>query len=77
MLRNMVPAIKQTSTLWSEAMHLHPGAHQSDGTAGVGYQRNPNTRMLEEYDHHVLVVENVASFAGPAPVDVAVRFAKP
>ena len=73
----MVPAIKRISTLWSEAKHLHLRARQSGGIAGSGYQGNPDTQMPEEYDHHVLVVENVARFAGPAPVDVAVRFAKP
>ena len=73
----MVQEIKRTSILWSEAMHLHLGARQSGGIAGAGYQRNPDTRMPEEHDHHVLVVENVASFAGLALIDVAARFAKP
>ena len=58
-------------------MHLRPGVHSSDGTAGAGYQRNPDTQMPEEHDHHVLVAEGVASFAAPAPVDVVTRFAGP
>ena len=55
-------------------MHLHPGAHQSSGTTGAGYQRNPDIQMPGEYDHHVLVAEVVAGFAAPALVDVAARF---
>ena len=58
-------------------MHLHLGARRLGGTAEAGYQRNPDTRMLEEHDHHVLVAEGVASFAAPAPVDVVTRFAGP
>ena len=58
-------------------MRLHLGAHQSGERVGAGYQRNPNTQMPEEHDHHILVAEGVAGFAGPAPVDIAVRFAKP
>ena len=58
-------------------MLLHLGAHRSDGTAGAGYQRNPDTQMPEEYDHHILAVENVASFASLVLIDVAARFAKP
>ena len=58
-------------------MHLHLGVRQSYETAGAGYQRNPNIQMLVECDHHILVVENVASFAGLALIDVAARFAKP
>ena len=58
-------------------MHLHLWAHWSKGTAGAGYQRNPDTQMPEEHVHHVLVVENVAGFAAPAPVDVVARFAGP
>jgi len=77
LLRSMVPAIKRTSILWSEAMHLHLGAHWSDGTVGAGYQRNPDTQMPEEHDHHVLVAEGMAGFANPVPVDVVTRFAGP
>ena len=73
----MVPAIKRTSTLWSEAMHLHPGAHRSCETAGARYQRNLDIQVPGEYDHHVLVAESVAGFAVPALVDVAARFARP
>ena len=73
----MVPAIKRISTLWSEAKHLHLRARQSGGIAGSGYQRNPDTQMPEEYDHHVLAVENVAGFASLVLIDVAARFAKP
>jgi len=58
-------------------MHLHPRVCQSDGTAGAGYQRNPDIQMPGEYDHHVLVAESVASFVAPALVDIAARFAKP
>ena len=77
MLRNMVPAVKRILTLWSEAMHLHLRARQSCGIAGAGYQRNPDTQMMEEHDHHVLVAEGVAGFGAPAPVDVVTRFAGP
>ena len=58
-------------------MLLHLGAHQSGGIAGAGYQRNPNTQMPEEQDHHVLVVENVAGFAGLVLVDIVAQFAGP
>ena len=58
-------------------MHLHPGFRRSCGTVGAGYQRNPDTQMPEEHDHHVLVAEGVASFAAPAPVDVVTRFVGP
>ena len=58
-------------------MHLHLGARRLGGTAEAGYQRNPDTRMLEEHDHHVLIAESVAGFAVPALVDVAARFARP
>ena len=68
---------KRTSILWSEAMHLHLRAHRSDGTAGAGYQRNPDTQMPEEHDHHILVIENVAGFAGLALVDIKAQFVRP
>ena len=58
-------------------MHLHLGARQSGGTAGAGYQRNPDIQMPGEYDHHILVAESVAGFAAPALVDIATRFARP
>ena len=58
-------------------MRLHLGPRQSGGTAGAGYQRNPDTQVPEEPDHHVLIVENVAGFAGLVLIDVAARFAKP
>ena len=77
MLRSMVLAIKQTSTLWSEAMRLHLRARRSGETAVAGYQRNPDIQMPGEYDHHILVAEGVASFAALAQVDVAARFARP
>ena len=77
MLWNMVPAIKRISTLWSEAKHLHLRARQSGGIAGSGYQRNPDTQMPEEHDHHVRIAECVAGFAAPALVDVVTRFAGP
>ena len=73
----MVLAIKRTLILWSETMHLHPGACQSCGTAGVGYQRNLDIQLPGEYDHHVLAAESVTDFAAPALVDVAARFARP
>ena len=73
----MVLVLKRTLTLWSEAMHLHPGARRSGGTAGAGYQRNLDIQVPGEYEHHVLVAENVASFAAPTLVDVAARFARP
>ena len=73
----MVLAIKQTFTLWSEAMRLHLRARQSGETAGAGYQRNPDTQVPKEPDHHVLVAEGVAGFAAPALVDIAARFAGP
>ena len=77
MLQSMVLVIRQTLTLWSEAMRLHLRARQSGETAGAGYQRNPDTQVPEEPDHHVLIVENVAGFAIPALFDVAARFARP
>ena len=58
-------------------MHLHPGARRFGGTAGAGYQRNPDIQMPGEYDHHVLIAEGVAGFAAPALVDVATRSARP
>jgi len=73
----MVPVVKRILTLWSEAMHLHLRARQSCGIAGAGYQRNPDTQMPEEHDHHVLVVENVAGFAGLALVDIKAQFVRP
>ena len=73
----MVPAIKQTLTLWSEAMRLHLRARQSGETAGAGYQRNPDTQVPEEPDHHVVATTSVASFAAPALVDVAAQSARP
>jgi hypothetical protein len=67
----MVLAIKQTLILWSEAMHLHPGARRSCGIAGAGYQRNPDIQMPGEYDHHILIAESMAGFAATALVGVA------
>ena len=58
-------------------MHLRPGVHRPGGTMGAGYQRSPDIQMPGECDHHVLVVENMAGFAGLALIDVAARFAKP
>ena len=73
----MVLVIKRTSTLWSEAMHLRPGVRRSCGTAGAGYQRNPDTQVPEEPDHHVLIVENVAGFAGLVLIDIVAQFTRP
>ena len=77
MLWSMVPAIKRTSTLWSEAMHLRPKVRRSCGTAGAGYQRSLDIQVQGGYDHHVLATESVAGFAAPALVDIATRFARP
>ena len=66
----MVLVIRQTSTLWSEAMCLHLGAHQSGGTAEAGYRRSPDTQIPEEHDHHILDVENMAGFAGLVLIDI-------
>ena len=73
----MVPVIKQTLILWSEAMHLHPGARRSGGTAGAGYQRNLDIQVPGEYDHHVLTAESMADFIVPALVVIAAQFARP
>ena len=73
----MVLAIRQTSTLWSEAMHLRPGVRRSCGIAEAWYQRNLDIQVLGEYDHHVLAAKSMAGFAAPALVDVAAQFAKP
>ena len=73
----MVLTVKQTWTLWSEAMHLRPGVRRSCGTAEAGYQRNLDIQLPREYDRHVLATESVAGFAAPALVDVAARFARP
>ena len=70
----MVPAIKRTLTLWSEAMHLHPGAHQSGETAEDGYQRSLDIPVPGEY---VLVAESGVGFAAPALVDVGAKFVRP
>ena len=77
MLRSMVLAIRQTLILWSEAMNLHPEAHQSCGIAGAGYQRNLDNPLPGEYDHHVLTAESVADFTIPALVVIAAQFARP
>ena len=77
MLRSMVLVIERTLTLRSEAMRRHLGACQSGETAGAGYQRNPDTQVPEEPDHHILAIENVGGFAGLVLIDVAARFAKP
>ena len=58
-------------------MHLHPGARRSYGTAGAGYQRNPDTQKPEEHDHHILIAEGMDGFAAPAPIDVVTQFAGP
>jgi hypothetical protein len=73
----MVLAVEQILTLKSEAMHLRPGAHPSDGTMGAGYQRIPGIQLLGEYNHHVLVVESVAGFVAPALVDISTQFIGP
>ena len=77
MLRSMVLVIKRTSTLLSEAMRLHLGARQSGGIAGAGYQRNVDTQMPEEHDHHVLVAKGVAGFAGLVLIDIVAQFTRP
>ena len=70
-------AIRQTSILWSEAMHLHPEAHPSCGTVGVGYRRSPGIQVQEEHNHLVLTVESVVGFAAPALVGISVQFVGP
>ena len=77
MLWNMALAIRRTSIIWSEAMHLRPKVHRSDETTGAGYQRSPDIQMPGEYDHHVLIAEGVAGFAAPALVGIAAKFARP
>ena len=73
----MVLAIRQTSTLWSEAMHLRPRVRRSCETTGAGYQRSLDILIPGECDHHVLVAESVAGFVIPVLVDVATRSARP
>ena len=58
-------------------MHLRPGAHPSDGTMGVGYQRIPGIQLLGEYDPHVLAAESVADFVAPILIVVSAPFAGP
>ena len=77
MLQSMVPAIKQTSILWSEAMHLRPKVHRSDETTGAGYQRSLDIQMPRGCDHHVLTAESVVGAAAPALVDVGAQFVRP
>ena len=77
MLRSMVPATRQTLTLWSEAMHLRPRVRRSCETTGVGYQRSLDIPVPGEYVHHVLATESMAGFVAPALVDVAIRSARP
>ena len=73
----MVLAVRRTLIQWSEAMHLHPEVHPSDGTVGAEYQRIPGIQLLGEYDLHVLVAESVADFIAPALVDVSAPFVGP
>ena len=73
----MVLVIRRTSILWSEAMHLHPEVHPSDGTVGVGYQRIPGIQLPGEHDLHVLAVESVVGFAASALVGVSAPFTRP
>ena len=70
-------AVERILTQWSKARHLRPGAHPSDGTMGVGYQRIPGIQLLGEYDLHVLVAESMADFVALVLVVLSVRFAKP
>ena len=77
LLRSMVPAIRQTLTLWSEAMHLRPRVRRSCETAGAGYQRSLDIPVPGECDHHVLAAKSVAGFVAPALVNVAARSARP
>ena len=70
-------AVEKISTQWSEAMHLRPGTHPSDGTMGAGYQRISGSPLLGEHDLHVLAAESVANFVAPVLVVVSVRFAGP
>jgi hypothetical protein len=77
LLRSMVLAIRRISTLWSEAMHLHPGVGRSCGTTGAGYRRCLDILVPGEYVHHVLAAKSVAGFVAPVLVDVAIRSARP
>ena len=56
-------AAKQILTQWSEARHLRPEDHPSDGTVGAGYQRIPGNQLPVEHDLHVLIAEGVANSA--------------
>ena len=73
----MVLAIRQTSTLWSEAMHLRPGVHSSNGTMGAVYQRIPGSPLLREHDLHVLAAESVANSAALVLVGISAQSAGP
>ena len=70
-------AVEQISTQWSEAKHLHPEVHLSDGTVGAEYQRILGIQLLEEHDLHVLAAESVADSAALALVGVSAKFAGP
>ena len=58
-------------------MHLHPEAHPSCGTVGVGYRRIPGIQAQEEHNHLVLAIESVVGFAALTLVGVLARFARP
>ena len=58
-------------------MRLHPGARQSGGIAGAGYQRNLDNQVLGEYNLHILAAKSGAGFAAPALVGVSAPFAGP
>jgi len=62
---------------WSEAMHLRPKVHPSDGIVGAGYQRILGIQLLEEHELHVLAAESVADSAALALVGVSAQFAGP
>ena len=73
----MVLAIKLTSTLWSEAMHLHPGARQFGETAEDGYQRSLDIPVPGEYNLHILATESGVGFAAPVLVGVSAQLVEP
>ena len=73
----MVLAVEQILTLYSEAMHLRPGAHPSDRTMGAEYQRISGIQLPGDCHRHVLIVESVAGFVAPVLVVVSARFLKP
>jgi hypothetical protein len=73
----MVLAVRRTLIQWSEAMHLHPEVHPSNGTVGAGYQIIPSIQLPREHDLHVLAAASVADSAALALVGVSAQFVGP